>query len=67
MIYYIEEGLENDLFMIYFQPQYNLITGELIGAEALARLKEKKVKYFHLLLYQLQNVQIKYTNLNNGL
>lgn len=46
MIYYIEEGLENDLFMIYFQPQYNLITGELIGAEALARLKDKKGQIF---------------------
>lgn len=46
MIYYIEEGLENDLFMIYFQPQYNIITGELVGAEALARLKDKDGKIF---------------------
>lgn len=42
MIHYIKEGLEKDLFMIYFQAQYNLVTGELIGAEALARLKNKE-------------------------
>lgn len=32
-----EHGLKNGDFIAYFQPQYNIATGLLVGAEALAR------------------------------
>lgn len=33
----IRKAIENDEFLIHYQPQYNLITNEIIGAEALIR------------------------------
>ncbi|MDO5134728.1 MAG: EAL domain-containing protein [Eubacteriales bacterium] len=30
-------ALQNNEFRVYYQPKYNMITGEIIGAEALAR------------------------------
>lgn len=42
MIYYIDEGLKDNLFMLYFQPIYNLFTGKITGAEALVRLKDNE-------------------------
>lgn len=39
VVYDISEGLKNNLFKLNFQPQYNLATQEIIGFEALVRLK----------------------------
>ncbi|MER2491809.1 two-component system response regulator [Catenovulum sediminis] len=36
---YIREALKKQTLMAYFQPKVDLITGRVIGAEALARLK----------------------------
>ncbi|KJZ13187.1 hypothetical protein TW85_13175 [Marinomonas sp. S3726] len=33
----IRKAIENDEFFIHYQPQYNLLTDEIIGAEALIR------------------------------
>lgn len=33
----IEAGFKNDEFKVYFQPQYNIFTNEIVGAEALLR------------------------------
>ena len=33
----IRKAIENDEFFIHYQPQYNLITDEIVGAEALIR------------------------------
>ena len=33
----IQKGMENNEFILYYQPQYNLETNEIIGVEALAR------------------------------
>ncbi|MCD8359943.1 MAG: bifunctional diguanylate cyclase/phosphodiesterase [Acidaminococcaceae bacterium] len=35
-------GLENKEFAVYFQPQYNIYTNEIIGAEALLRWEHPK-------------------------
>ncbi|NLJ89923.1 MAG: EAL domain-containing protein [Clostridiales bacterium] len=40
-LYNIDEGLEKDYFILYFQPQYDLSNNKLIGVEALVRLKDK--------------------------
>lgn len=37
----IDEGLEKDNFILYFQPQYNLSDNKLIGVEALVRLRDE--------------------------
>lgn len=34
---YLRKALQNDEFELYFQPKYNLITKEIIGAEVLLR------------------------------
>lgn len=31
------ESLENHEFCVYYQPKFNLVTGEICGAEALIR------------------------------
>ncbi len=33
----IKQALQNNAFQLYYQPQFNLLTGELIGVEALLR------------------------------
>ena len=35
-------GLENKEFAVYFQPQYNIYTNEIVGAEALLRWEHPK-------------------------
>ncbi len=35
----MEDALEDEQFLVYYQPQYNHATGSLVGAEALARWK----------------------------
>ena len=35
----MEEALNNEQFLVYYQPQYNHSTGSLVGAEALVRWK----------------------------
>ncbi len=33
----LKDAIENEEFLLYYQPQYNLATGQLIGVEALIR------------------------------
>jgi diguanylate cyclase (GGDEF)-like protein/PAS domain S-box-containing protein len=33
----LRKGLENEEFVVYYQPQFNIKTGQIIGAEALVR------------------------------
>lgn len=41
-IYIIDKGIENKNFMLYFQGQYNICSGEIIGIEILTRLKDSE-------------------------
>ncbi len=42
---HLEEALENGEIMVHLQPQYNYITGSLIGAEALCRWNHSELGY----------------------
>lgn len=42
LVNYIDQGLKNDKFLLYFQPQYDLQKEKLIGFEALSRLKDNR-------------------------
>ena len=39
---YLDTAIANDEFVVYFQPQYNILTEEIVGAEALVRWNYKK-------------------------
>ncbi|MFK4785300.1 EAL domain-containing protein [Fusobacterium sp. MFO224] len=41
----MEESLENEDFKVYLQPKTNLITGEVIGAEALVRWEHRDLGF----------------------
>lgn len=36
----MKKGLKNKEFVVYYQPKYHVMTGELVGAEALIRWKQ---------------------------
>jgi diguanylate cyclase (GGDEF)-like protein len=40
---YLYKSLEHNEMVLYYQPQFNLITGELVGMEALLRWKHPKL------------------------
>ncbi len=42
MINKLQNGIEKEEFILYYQPEYNLITNEIIGVEALVRWPHPK-------------------------
>jgi EAL domain-containing protein (putative c-di-GMP-specific phosphodiesterase class I) len=61
----IKYGLANDLFSVKYQPKVNLLTGDIVGAEALSRFHREGIKpddYISLIeFHELNKEFLEYT------